>query len=237
MLGTKWQDSWNSQSALTRIAVSVAFALALTLTSYLFVTGAPSLLSIRAWLYEFYETREQLQAALTTAVIAYVVLAQVCVALLCISARSRAQASGTTPDFKTADNFGCWTVLSVLLFSAVLGLSWLRKEDLSGPNASNWVAVGATVIAVVISFLLIAAPIINTPDKRLKNPVYSFAVGKSLVCLGFFLFAASAFHFSLLMGMFLLDYLLLPIGEPDTASSGQTPDPKASTAPRLDKEV
>jgi hypothetical protein len=207
---TGFAASCSTQTHFTRIAVSAAVAFAVMLVLYLVLTESPTLVEVHAALYRVFETQDQAWETIARGVLCFCIGMQLLIAYACARASQRSASEGTqvvaSESYAKAGVFILW-LAGVPLAFAIFSPDYFSVK---GPN--SWYIAGMLVLTQLIGLLAICVPFIDCDVETVRNRVMCFAVGKWLPCLVFVAFGFSKVTLTLIVGTFLLDLLLHPVG-------------------------
>lgn len=207
----KFMAAWKAQSDGTRIASSVAFALALMYLVYYGQPYLPNLGVVHPWLLDLFGSRKAAIQGLAAS--SFVVVA---VALVFIAYCSMRELRDVTQAEREAAGKAGQTVvilarLMLCFIGAGIGIADVgRNVSLTSFDVLKFVVLSATLLAVLAYFLTSFFGQ-HEPD-LLDNPVARFAIRVGLACVCFLWGGYSDFTLALGVGALGLVLLLAPIG-------------------------
>lgn len=211
MSHTQTQNSYTSQSGYTRVATSICFGAAFMLAFYFLMKYGPTLVDAHALLFRFFETADQAQKAIANFAIWFSLAMQVTLAAACahvgkqLKGDERLMHSGLTL---------LWLLHPLALFLATMTLALaFPADELSKYDSPNGTLFSIMCVCALVFFIAFFVGICNTSARSKDNPLFALAAGKALVLLGFAVFNPSKLTLTLVVGSYVLDYLLTPVGD------------------------
>jgi len=207
----KFMTAWKAQSDGTRIASSVAFALALMYLVYYGQPYLPNLGVVHPWLLDLFGSRKAVIQGLAAS--AVVVVA---VALVFIAYCGMRELRDVTPaERESAAKAGQTVVilarLMLCFLGAGIGIADVgRNVSLTSFDVLKFVVLSAAALAFM-AYVLTVLFGQQEPD-LLENPVARFAIRVGLACVCFLWGGYSDFTLALGAGTLGLMLLLVPIG-------------------------
>lgn len=212
MIQSQAFSRWSLQSSYTRVATSVSFAVALMVAFYYLVSYGPNLVDAHSALLNFFETDKAARTGMFNFVIWGSLATQVVLALSC--ARVGTKLKGNEKLMHSGLAL-LWVGHALLLFLAtlVMGLAMYDRSEVAALESPNAALFGQLCVFTVIFLFAYLVPMCSSSADAKDNPMFALAMGK-LFLLGFFaLFVPTKVTLTLLVGSYLLDFLLHPVGE------------------------
>lgn len=211
MSQTTFAGRWSEQTHFTRIAVSAAITFAVMLVLYLMLTKTPSLVHLHAALYRVFETQEQAWSAIAQAVLCFCIGAQLLIAYACALANRRSAAEGIK--HIASENYPFYALCIVWSAGFALAVANFAPDFFTDKNANSWNIFGMVVLCQIVGLFAIIVPFIDSKPETEENRVMFFATGKWVPCLAYLTFSQDKLTVTLVVGTFLLDLLLHPVGK------------------------
>jgi hypothetical protein len=216
---TEMTRRWSAQTPFTRVAVSAAITFATMLVLYLILTMS-TLVGIHAALYRLVETQSQAWDTVSAVVLSFCIGMQLLVAYACARAHSRNDANGEP--IRASETYPFVGLCILWLGGLALATANFSHDFFSGPNSgTSWNIAWMMLLCQVLGLVAICAPFLDCKESSTNNRVVYFAMGKCIPCLIYLAFAQNKVAFTLVVGTFLLDFLLHPVGEPSKVAPAE----------------
>jgi len=212
MSHTQVQRRWSTQSSVTRIATSICFAAAFMVAFYFLVNHGPTLVDAHALLFRVFESDGQARAAIADFAIRFSLAMQVVLALACAYVGKKLTGAEKK---KHSVLWFLWLVhpLVLVIAALVMALALYSPRELIGLNSPNGCLFAYMVLFGVVSLAAAVIPPCKADERKLDNPMFALAMGKLLLLPAFALFVPTKLTLTLVLGSYLLDYLLYSVGE------------------------
>lgn len=206
------QNLWTTQSNYTRIAVSVALALAVCSGMHFIANELPSLVEMHRMFYQHFETRANALNTLTT--YAFVFMLAWLTLTACLSAYEVENVHAMEGEVY-AHMFAEIGVFIVLIFGVFMPFAMIEEGSLIALSNSNWWYVGAIILHGIVGLVLIFGPMVIFEEETWvmePNPVFQFWSQLFLTSVFFLVPGFSQTNFIFWVALIVLAALLNPIG-------------------------
>lgn len=234
MSQTNFADRWSAQTHFTRIAVSAAVAFAVMLVLYLMLTRSPTLVDAHAAFYRVFETQNQAWEMIARAVVGFCIGMQLLIAYVCARASLVAKATGV--EVFAREEYPWYGLLVVWASGLLLALANFSPDYFTAKDVDSWNIVAMALACALVGFVAVCAPFIDSEEASTRNRVMYFTIGKWAPCLIYLAFSQSKVVLTLVVGTFLLDFLLHPVGVVPKQAPEEAAAQAAPAAPELDAE-
>lgn len=231
MSTSEMTSRWSSQSPFTRIAVSASIAFAVMLVLYFILTTSPTLVDFHAALYRMVETQERAWELIARSVVGFCIGMQLLIAYMCARASQVAKATGV--EVLVREGYPWYGLLVVWSSSLLLAVANFSPDYFTVKGPDSWNIVGMVLLSAVIALFAVALPFVEAKESSTRNRVMYFTVGKWAPCLIYLALSQSKVVLTLVVGTFLLDILLHPVGVPPKMVTEET---AADVEPNSDPE-
>lgn len=212
MIKSQPQSSWNLPSSYTRVATSVSFAVALMVAFYYVVSYGPNLVDAHSLLLSFFENDKAARTGIANFAVFFSLAMQVLMALVCAYVSSSLTGKEKLPHAGLL-LFGLFYGFVMFGAAMLMGLANYSKAEVAALGSPNEALFFQLCFFAVIFAIAYGVPFGASESRHKENPMFFLAMGKILVLLCFAFFVPTKVTLTLLVGSYILDFLLHPVGE------------------------